>query len=284
EQIVFMDDVSEIKHPVTGAWLQPKFLGGAEPALGPDGDRLLALANWVAEPDNPFFARTQANRIWAHLLGKGIVDPIDDFRQSNPPANGPVLEALAKDFAEPRFDLKHLIRRIMNSRTYQLSAIPNETNKADTMNFSHTLVRPLPAESLLEAISQVTGVPVAFEGYPVGIRATQLPGLPTIRRNSKNGEGVKFLRLFGKPERLLSCDCERSTDTTLAQALQLITGPLVNDAVSDPDNRLGQLLKAGCSNREIIEELFLAALCRLPGPSELALVARVDAASDRRRA
>jgi hypothetical protein len=286
EQIVFFDDQSEIKHPVTGAVLRPRVLGGPEatPQAAKE-DRLTALADWVARADNPFFARTQANRIWAQLMGRGIVDPVDDFRQSNPPVNGPLLDALAKDLAEHKFHLKHLIRRIMASRTYQLSALPNETNKDDETNFSHTLVRPLPAESLLDAISQVTGVPAEFEGQPIGLRATQLPGLPVARRTDKGEESVKFLRLFGKPDRLLSCDCERSTDTTLGQALQLITGPLVNKAVSEPDNRLGTLLRDGKTNREIIDELFLAALCRLPSESEsMAIVARLDAATGRRAA
>ncbi len=285
EQIVVIDDLSELTHPVTGAELRPKFLGGEEPNLGEHGDRLTALADWVARPNNPFFAHTQANRVWAYLLGKGIVDPTDDFRQSNPPVNGPLLDALARDLAEHGFDLKHLVRRIMNSRTYQLSAAPSETNAGDDVNFSHAPIRPLPAESLLDAISQVTGVPAEFDGYPVGTRATQLPALPQFRRKSTTGEGVKFLRLFGKPERLLSCDCERSTDTTLAQALQLITGPLVNRAVSSPDNRLGRLLAAGKSNGAILDELYLAALCRRPGPSERsAILARVDAAANRRAA
>src|SRR5260370_13820017 len=127
EQIVVIDDLSEINHPVSGLELRPRLLGGDEPILGPNGDRLIALADWVARPDNPFFARTQANRIWTNLLGKGIVDPTDDFRQSNPPVNGPLLDALARDLAEKRFDLKQLIRRIMNSRTYQLSSTPNDT-------------------------------------------------------------------------------------------------------------------------------------------------------------
>jgi hypothetical protein len=285
EQIVTIDAVSEIKHPVTGVTLRPKFLGGPEPALGQGGDRLMALAEWVARPDNPFFARTQANRIWAYLLGGGIVDPIDDFRQSNPPVNGPLLDAVAKDLAEHRFDLKQLVRRIMNSRTYQLSAAPNDTNRDDEVNFSHALIRPLPAESLLDAISGVTGVPAEFPGYPIGLRAMQLPALPQTTRKGTTSDAVKFLRLFGKPERLLSCDCERSTDTTLAQALQLITGSLVNRAVGEPDNGLGALLKAGRSNRDIVEELYLAALCRRPSASEAsAILARVDAAADRRAA
>jgi hypothetical protein len=285
EQIVVIDDLSEITHPVTGIELRPRFLGGTEPALGQGRDRLMALAEWVARPDNPFFARAQANRIWAHLLGRGIVDPTDDFRQSNPPVNGPLLDALARDLADQRFRLKHLVRRIMNSRTYQLSAVPNDTNRDDETNFAHGLIRPLPAESLLDAISQVTGVPAEFQGYPVGLRATQLPGLPVVSRKGTSGDAVKFLRQFGKPERLLSCDCERSTDATLAQALQLITGALVNRAVSEPDNRLGELLSAGRSNREIVEELYLAALCRPPTESEQnAIVARVAAAADRRAA
>src|SRR5207245_8308817 len=130
EQIVLMDDLSEITHPVTGMELRPRFLGGSEPAVA-NADRLVALGDWVARPDNPFFARTQANRIWAHLLGRGIVDPNDDFRASNPPANPALLEALARDLAEHNFDLRHLVRTIMNSQVYQLAAIPNDTNADD---------------------------------------------------------------------------------------------------------------------------------------------------------
>ena len=284
EQIVYFDDTSEVKHPVSGAALRPRFLGGATLAMK-DADRLRALADWVADPSNPFFARTQANRIWTYLLGRGIVDPNDDFRESNPPANGPLLEALAKDFAEHRFGLKHLVRTIMNSRTYQLSAVPNDTNQDDETNFSHALIRSLPAEPLLDAVAQVSGVPVEFDGYPLGVRATQLPGMPVARRKQILGDGFKFLRVFGKPERLLNCDCERNDNTTMAQALQFLTGAVVNRAVSESDNRLGQLLKAGKSNREIIDELFLAALCRPPRAAERsALVARVERAADRRRA
>jgi hypothetical protein len=285
EQVVYLDDKSEVKHPATGQVLQPRFLGGASLDVGKRVDRLRALADWVADPGNPFFARTQANRIWSYLLGRGIVDPNDDFRESNPPANGPLLDALAKDLAEHGFDLKHLIRRIMNSRTYQLSAVPNATNAEDESNFSHALVRSLPAEPLLDAVAQVTEVPVAFDGYPVGLRATQLPGMPIAQRRQMLGEGFKFLRVFGKPERLLNCDCERNDNTTMAQALQFITGPVVNRAVSASDNRLGRLLKADKSNREIVEELFLASLCRVPSVAERsALTTRVEQSADRRGA
>src|SRR5205823_8491924 len=125
---------SEVKHPVSGAALRPQFLGGASLDTSKGADRLAALADWVAAPDNPFFARTQANRVWSYLLGRGVVDPNDDFRESNPPANGPLLDALAKDLADHDFDLRHLVRTIMNSRAYQLSAVPNATNAADETN------------------------------------------------------------------------------------------------------------------------------------------------------
>jgi hypothetical protein len=285
EQLVFMDDVGEVKHPVSGAVLAPKYLGGDVVKLGDKDDRLLLLADWVADAKNPYFARTQANRIWYHLMGRGIVDPEDDFRQSNPPVNGPLLDALAQDFAEHKFDQKHLIRTIMNSRTYQLSAIPNATNRDDETNFSHTIVRSLPAEALLDAIGQVTGVPASFDGYPAGTRAAQIPSLPGLQRKVPSEPGTKFLRQFGKPERLLSCSCERSDNTTLAQALQLIAGNLLDTGLRTPDNRLGKLLKAGKSNAEIVDELFLASLCRLPNDRERSVLAvRIENAPDRRTA
>jgi hypothetical protein len=283
EQIVQIEKVGEVKHPVTGEVLKPKLLGGPTLKLADSDDRLQPLADWVASPDNPYFARTQANRVWSHLLGRGIVDPNDDFRESNPPVNGPLLDALAKHLVEKKFDMKSLIRTIMNSRTYQLSSIPNETNADDLTNFSHAPVRSMPAEALLDAIAQVTGSPNTYEGYAFGTRAGQLAALPQLRSRDGQAIGTKFLRQFGKPERLLSCDCERSDNTTLGQALQLITGPIVNQAVSRPANRLGKLLDAKRKPGEILDELFLAALCRLPSESErAALLPRVENATDRR--
>ncbi len=266
--------------------LAPRFLGADTPPLKATDDRLLLLADWVARPDNPFFARTQANRIWSYLLGRGIVDPNDDFRLSNPPVNGPLLEALAQDLVKHKFDLKHLVRTIMNSRTYQLSAVPNDTNRDDEVNFSRAAVRSLPAEQLLDAIAQVTGVPAQFEGYPPGTRAGQLAGMRIVRRgDARSTDGEKFLKQFGKPERLLNCDCERNDDPTLGQALQMMTGALVNKAVSAKDNRVGKLLAAGRTNAEIVEELYLAAFSRRPTAAERAgLVARVERAEDRRTA
>jgi hypothetical protein len=286
EQIVWLDRDGEAKHPRTGAVVAPRLLGAPTPPLSNDADRLQILADWIAAPDNPLFARTQVNRIWYHLLGRGIVDPDDDFRATNPPANGLLLEALARDFAAHRFSLRHLVRLIMNSRTYQLAAAPNSTNSADEANFAHGLVRPLQAEQLVDALVQVTGVPVKFNGYPLGTRAGQLPGVRAFReRDLRPTEGEKFLKLFGKPDRLLTCECERSTDATLGQAFQLLTGDLVNRLVSERDNRLGVLLAAGKSDAEILDELYLAALCRRPRPNErdgtLHMIAN---ASDRRAA
>jgi hypothetical protein len=283
EQVVYLDDSSEVNHPSTGNILTPRFLGGPTLKLGPKDDRLLPLADWVADPNNPFFARTQANRIWSYLMGRGIVDPNDDFRQSNPPVNGPLLEALAKDLVAHHFDQKYLIRTIMNSRIYQLSSQPNDTNADDELNFSRNEIRSLAAEPLLDALAQVTGTKLTFPEYPEAQRAGQVPSMPVIRRGESFKGNFRFLKTFGKPERLLNCDCERSDATTLAQALQLITGEVVNKAIAEPDNRLGKMLQAGKANDEILEELFLASLCRLPGnPERTALLERIERAANRR--
>ncbi|MFN4258970.1 MAG: DUF1549 and DUF1553 domain-containing protein [Gemmataceae bacterium] len=285
EQIVWMAREGEATHPRTGATLPPRLLDDGR-ELSPQEDRLLALADWVADPTNPFFARTQVNRVWYHLLGRGIVEPIDDFRASNPPVNAPLLDALSQDFIDHDFDLRHLLRVILNSRTYQLSAVPTDSNRADETNFSHALIRPLPAEPLLDALSQVTGVPAKFNGYPLGTRAGQLPGVRAFRvRDLPPSDGERFLRSFGKPERLLSCECERSADATLGQAFQLITGALINQMLSEPNNRIGQLLSANRSTAAIIDEFYLFALSRPPSAVELeAAVAFVDRSPHRRQA
>jgi hypothetical protein len=286
EQIVWLPRAGEVKHPRTEAAMPPRFLGSPTPELPDSADRLQALADWVARPDNPFFARAQVNRIWYHLMGRGLVEPNDDFRATNPPANGPLLEALVHDFVEHHFDLRQLVRTIMTSHVYQLSAVPNATNADDEANFSHALVRPLQAEQLLDALAQATGVPVKFTGYPLGLRAGQLPGVQTPRpRDQKATAGEQFLPGFGKPQRLLTCECERSEDTTIGQAFQLLTGPVVNDMLCAPGNRIGRLLAEGRPDREIIEELYLTSLSRLPRPSEVqALSSYVGRAKDRRAA
>ena len=286
EQIVYLDREGEVLHPRTQEQLRPLFLGAATPTFTADADRLRILADWVARPDNVFFARAQVNRIWYHLLGRGIVDPIDDFRASNPAVNGPLLDALAKDFVEHRVDLRHVIRTIMNARTYQLSAVPNDTNRDDESNFSHAAVRLLQAEVLLDAVAQVTQVSPRFTGFPRGTRAVQLPGVGAARvKGDHPTDAERFLTVFGKPIRLLTCECERSEDTTLNQAFQLITGELLNDMLAEPDNRIGRLLAGGKPMADVVEELYLTALSRPPSAMEQnAALARIAKAKDRRAA
>lgn len=256
EQIVWQERTGDVAHPRTGQPLAPRFLDGR--VARSDGDRLHALAEWVTRPDNPFFARVQANRVWAHLFGRGIVDPPDDFRASNPPVNGPLLEALTADFVANRFDLRRLVRTIMTSRTYQLSSIPNETNADDETNFSRAVVRPLQAEQLADALAQVTGAAVRYNGHPEGTRAGQLAGVRPFRlRDQRPSAGEQFLKVFGKPDRLLSCECERASDATLAQAFQLISGSFTNELLSQADNRLGKLLAAGAPDTVLVEEFYL---------------------------
>lgn len=286
EQIVYQDRDGEVNHPKTGAVMRPRVLGDSTREIPDNADRLQALGDWVARPDNPFFARTQVNRIWFHLFGKGIVEPNDDFRASNPPINPPLMDALIQDFIAHQFDLRHLVRTIMNSTTYQLSAIPNNTNGSDDINFSHAAIRTLQAEQLLDALARVTDVPVKFNSYPLGIRAGQLPGVkPARQRDQSPSRGEQFMKQFGKPERALSCDCERSDDPTLGQAFQLLSGRMINEMLSEPDNRLGRLIAAQKTNRDIVEELYLAALCRVPRESEMhSALAFIEKSPDRRPA
>jgi hypothetical protein len=294
EQIVWMAGDGEVNDPRTDRPMEPCFLGDPTPAVGPDQDRLEELAAWITAADNPFFARAQANRVWYHLMGRGIVEPLDDFRATNPPAIPALLDALAADFAAHGFDLRHLVRTIMNSRTYQLSAQPGETQPGETQpgetddeaNFSHALVRRLSAEELFDALSRVSGVTADFPGYPAGIRAGQLPGVQTDRSRRRRGmPDDQFLVLFGKPPRLLTCECERSTEPTLGQAFQLVSGPTINELLTHEGNRLSGLVASGKPAAEIVEELFLWSLARFPTTDESrSIVAYLEQAGDRRAA
>jgi hypothetical protein len=253
------DNKAEVKHLRTGKVMAPKFLGGTLAPLDKDQDRREVFAKWLTAKENPFFAKSVANRIWYHLFGKGIVDPVDDFRDSNPPANEELLNALAQDFAQHNFDVKHLIRTIMNSRTYQLSAQSNKFNKGDTKYFSRTIPKLLSAEQLLDAICVATGVSENYPGMPKGTRATQLP----------DGEiNHPFLKAFGQPARELSCECERGGEPSLAQALQFINGKTLHANLIAKDNRISKLLAAKTPDQEILTELYLATLSRMPTAKE----------------
>lgn len=293
EQIVFISRKGAVPNPRTGKPAQPRFLGAATSVsnnesrnanLENNPDELQQLATWLTSPDNPLFARTQANRIWYHLMGRGMVEPIDDFRATNPASHSGLLDALAKDFVKHQFDLRYVIRLIMNSRAYQLSSEPNETNSSDESNFSHVLVRRLGAEQMLDCQSQVTGVPLKFGAYPPGLRAAQLPGVrPEAKGQRRSNQLDQFLEIFGKPPRLLTSETERSCECNMSQAFQLISGPAVNDLVADKDNRLARLLASGKSNREIVDELFRTALTAAPGDEEWSkTTAYLEASKDRR--
>jgi hypothetical protein len=286
EQIVWQNRTAEMPNPRTKLPAKPRFLGAPTPEMTDSDDRLGAVADWIASPTNPFFARAQVNRIWLHLMGRGLVDPNDDFRATNPPTNPELLDWLARDFARGGFRLKRTVKTIMVSRTYQLAASARDrTTMSDDLHHAHSLVQPLEAEQLLDALAQVTGVPVQFRGYPLGMRANQVPAPPQSGRRGVEGMGERFLKTFGKPERLLTCECERNDDPGLLQAFQLITGELMNSLVREPDNRLGKLLSAGASDTAILEEFYLAALCRPPTATESKkLLAFVGGAKDRRAA
>lgn len=287
EQIVFAARKGEVKNPRLGKAAQPRFLGSISPkSADEDDDHLNALAGWLTSGDNPFFARAQANRIWYHLMGRGIVDPIDDFRATNPASHPELLEALTREFVKNRFDLRHLIRVIMTSRTYQLSSEPNATNEKDEVNYSHPWPRRLTAEQVIDCESQVTGSPVKFNGYPLGLRAAQLPGaLPERRRDQSMAEVDHLLEVFGKPARLLTTECERSCEPTMGQAFQMISGPAINEMLTKSDNRLTQLLASNKSPAEMVDELFWTTLTRAPKSAEMArLTALLERAGNRRLA
>jgi hypothetical protein len=268
EQIVYLASKFDFKNPKTGQPAKPRFLGSTQP-LSPDEDELDALAAWITDAKNPFFAKAQANRIWFHMMGRGLVDPLDDFRATNPASHPELLEELAREFVKSKYDLRHLIRLIANSRTYQLSSQPKDSSAMAENNFAYASVRRLTAEQLLDAQSHLAGTPIKFDGYPLGTRATQLPGaLPEARRGKGRVEAEQFLAEFGKPARLLPSECERSCEPTMAQAFQLISGPAVNELIEQKENRLGQLLASGKTDSQIIDELFWTALTRAPSPPE----------------
>ncbi len=262
EMFVWTSSAGEVTQPRTGQVMKPWLpqVGSIEPAT--DEDRRKAFVDWLVRPENPYFARIEANRIWSQVFAKGIVDPIDDFRDSNPPSNAPLLDALAKDFVEHKFDRKHLLKVILNSRTYQASYQTNEFNRTDTRYFSHQEPRLLAAEQLLDAVNATTGLPQTFGQLPAGTKATQLPAPDVVK--------VDFLKVFGQPERATVCACERSDDSNLAMAIELFNGPTIYDRLKDPNNRFRKILASGGSIEDAIRQLYIAAVCRLPTDEELA--------------
>jgi hypothetical protein len=261
-------------NPRTNKVQPPRYLGGDEPKLASGSDRREAYARWLTAPENPHFARSVVNRIWSYFFNRGIIDPVDDLRSTNPPINGPLLDSLTKDFVDHHFDMRHLMQVIVASQTYQRSSLPNESNAQDDMNFSHAIPRRLPAEAMLDTVVQATGVKESFAGVPAGFTAAQLPdgNVPDT-----------FLGLFGKPQRNQACECERDLGTNMLQALHFINGQAILNRVTSPAGRPALLLKNKLSDDELIEQLYLWSLARRPTADERALSAKFFAADGDKR-
>lgn len=249
-----------VRHPVTDAVMKPKPLDGELSNVDPNTDPRRALADWMTDPKNPFFAKAAVNRIWAAFFGRGIVDPIDDFRISNPASNEPLLDELAHDFVEHGYDLKHVMRTIMESRLYQLSSMPNEYNLHDTKNFSRSYRRRLPAEVMLDAINDITGSEDEFNGCPPGTRAIQTWSYK-VRSH--------FMDAFGRPNPSSDCPCERDLRSSVVQSLHMMNSTALQAKLSKPEGRVKHLVESKLSEEEIVTELYIGALCRTPSRDEL---------------
>jgi hypothetical protein len=259
EVVVFPAADGELAQPLTGKPQPPKPLEGLPLAADFAGDRREHLADWLCSPKNPYFARAVVNRVWANFMGVGLVEAVDDMRETNPPSNEKLMAALADHLVKSNFDVKALMRLILRSQTYQRSSTPAAGSEKDTRFYSHYYPRRMMAEVMLDAFSQVTGAPTAFKDMPPGWRALQLP--------DSNIESY-FLESFGRAERKLTCECERTEEPSMAQVLHIANGDTVNQKLKQPNNRLDRLIAEGASDERVVEEVYLAALCRLPGESE----------------
>jgi hypothetical protein len=276
EEVIYSQAGGEVTQPRTNKQMKVHLLLKGDVDVPADQDRRVVFAQWLTGPDNPFFAKSVVNRVWGHMFGRGIVDPIDDFRDSNPPSNARLLEELSRKFVESKFSQKWAIRTICNSRTYQLSSRKNPFNKDDEIYCSHANTRLLSAEQLLDGICAVTSVPEQFPGMPLGTRACELADPPTDHY---------FLKVFGQPQREMACQCERSSESNLSQALQMINGPVVHNKLRADNGRIATMLKENKTDDEIITALYLAALARTPSTEELtASKSHIAAQQDRRQA
>ena len=254
EVIIYNSKGGDATHPVTGARVAPKFLGGIAPDLKPGDDRRVAMAKWIASPENTYFARNIANIIWQHFTGVGVVDPVDDVRISNPPSNPELLDALAKKLVDYNFDMRKFVKDITMSMTYQRSTLTNESNVGDKRNFAHAMVRRVRAEVLLDAISQVTNTPNKFQGLPLGARAVQI---------ADGAVTNYFLTTFGRASRTTVCSCEVKMEPTLSQALHLMNGDAVHENIKK-GRVVADLIKEGKPDKQIVDDLYYRCFGRLP--------------------
>ena len=268
EKVVDEKD-GEVKHARTNEVVAPMFPFLVEHDEPTKGTRREKLAQWMVDADNPYFARSYVNRLWGYLLGVGLIEPIDDIRAGNPPTNPDLLDHLTESFVESDFDTKEMLRKICNSRTYQLSVQTNELNADDSQNYSHALPRRLPAEVIYDAVHSVTGATSAIPGLPAGTRAAAIPD-----------SGVKladgFLQNLGRPVRESACECERNSDLQLGPVMALISGPTIGTAIADPKNELDRMVQEFDDDADLAEEIFLRALGRPPSDLELDVFAEMQ--------
>ena len=261
EMFIYVSQSGEVTQPRTQQKMKPWVPGQGDIENPNAFDRRLDFASWLTKPDNPFFAKIEVNRIWSQVFGRGIVEPADDFRDTNPPSNAMLLDQLAKDFVENGYDRKAILATILKSRTYQTSYQPNDFNEDDTKYFSHYQPRLLSAEQLLDAICHVTQVAETFGGLPAGTKATHLPA-PDLVNN-------EFLKIFGQPERQTVCACERTNESNLSMAIQFFNGPLIYNKLKSETNSFRRSMTDGKDNSQIITLLYNLAVCRNPSETEL---------------
>ncbi len=260
EETLFTAKTGQVKHPVHGKEMKPKPLFGKTETNVENSDPRETLAHWITSTDNPFFTRVIVNRVWMDLMGRGIVEPVDDLRATNPASNGPLLDTLATSFRQNGYDLKKLIRLIATSHAYGLSSIPNDSNASDGRNYSRHYRQRLRAEVLLDAVCDVTGIPEDFDAMPPGSRAVEAW---TFRFQSH------FLDSFGRPDPNQDPPCERMTETSVVQALHLMNSPEIQRKITANECRAAQLSNSGKSNTEIVTELYLHCFSRPPNNTEL---------------
>ena len=268
---------ADAPHPRTGQPVAARPLGAPAPDLKRATDRRRALADWTTAPDNAFLARAIANRLWAHYFGRGLVEPIDDLRATNPATNEPLLDALAQHLRDVKYDLKAFTKTLLNSTVYQLSSETNDTNSTDRQHFSHAVPKALPAEVLLDAVSQTTGIAEKFNGWPEGIRAIQV---------WDNRMPSYFFRIFGRPVRATVCECERSNEPSISQALHLMNSPEIQEKLTHRKGQARRLALGQLPPEQVAAELYLATLSRLPTETERPLIEETFAVhgSDRQAA
>ncbi|HEX8916224.1 MAG TPA: DUF1549 and DUF1553 domain-containing protein [Humisphaera sp.] len=265
EEVVYTDfRGGENLYPKTNMALPPHVPYGEQPDVEQARVRQEAFARWLTSSENPLFAKSFVNRTWSYFFGVGIIDPVDDIRASNPPSNPELLDALTADFVRSGYDTQHLVRTIVTSRTYQGSVASNKWNADDRTNFSRFVPRRLSAEQVMDAVGIATGVKPKVPGLPDGMRSVYLA-------DGLSDNGSDFLKLFGRPKRETACECERTSNVSLAHALNLVNGPLISGAVADPANKLAKLVETEKDNAKVVEQVYLSVLSRLPTAAELKL-------------